>query len=165
MNVFIQFTTIGTDAGPFNLYSNVDGYVATFENGITRAQLLAGFPSANAPAGTTSVMVKSFGACSTQVVILLPGVTTTTTTTTASVMVFPALSCCNGVNNGFIAYNPAYVTGNVLIVTQFGFFDGFAITGPAVPGVPTLTLYDGFVYQHCAEFLTFWAGTACNPFP
>jgi len=169
MNVFVQFTTIGTDAGPFNLYSNVDGFNTAFETGVTSAQLLAGFPSPNAPNGTTIVRAKSFGVCTNQVDILITGMTTTTTTsistTAAPSMVFPARSCCNGITNGFIPYNPMYVVGNVLAVTQFGIFDGFEITGPAVPGVPDIVLYDGFIYAHCPEFLAFWAGTACDPFP
>lgn len=55
----IKLTTIGTAAGPFNLYSNVDSYTTPFETGLTRAQLLAGFLSNNLPTAATIVRVKS----------------------------------------------------------------------------------------------------------
>lgn len=83
MTVIITFTSIGTDAGPFNLYSNVDGYSSAFELGITRTQLLTGFPSYSVPLGTTIIRAKSFGVCTNFVdlsVVLAPTTTTTSTT-------------------------------------------------------------------------------------
>ncbi len=85
MTVYITFATIGTDAGPFNLYSDVDGFASAFELGVTRAQLLAGFPSSNCPDGTTTIRVKSFGGCINYYDITgLPPTTTTTSSTTAA---------------------------------------------------------------------------------
>lgn len=63
MTVYITFTTIGTDAGPFNLYSDVDGYSSAFEVGVTRTQLLTGFSSSSVLPGTTIIRAKSFGVC------------------------------------------------------------------------------------------------------
>ena len=63
MTVYIIFTTVGTDAGPFNLYSNVDGFSGAFVANLTRTQLLAGFPSSVVPDGTTTIRVRSFGVC------------------------------------------------------------------------------------------------------
>jgi hypothetical protein len=83
MTVFIIFTTVGADAGPFNLYSNVGGYAIAFEVGITKAQLLAGFPSSNVPLGTNIIRAQSFGVCTNYVDLpLLPAPTSTTTTST-----------------------------------------------------------------------------------
>ena len=45
MTVLITLTTAGIDTGPFNLYSDVDGYLAAFESGVTRTSLLAGYSS------------------------------------------------------------------------------------------------------------------------
>ena len=80
MTVLITLTIAGTDTGPFDLYSNVDGYVSAFETTVSKAALLAGYPSALVPNGTTTIRVKSKGTCVNYVDI--PVITTTTTTTT-----------------------------------------------------------------------------------
>lgn len=59
MNLVITLTTAGTDTGPFNIYSNVDGYSNAFDINITRATLLAGFATSNVPVGTTEIRVRS----------------------------------------------------------------------------------------------------------
>ena len=51
MFVFITLTSAGADAGPFNLYSNVDGFVSAFAVNIPKATLLAGY-AATVPAGS-----------------------------------------------------------------------------------------------------------------
>jgi len=92
INVLITLSTAGTDSGPFNIYSNVNGYTSAFETGVTRAQLLSGFPSAKAPDGTTSVRIKSMGICSNQIDVPVVGITSTTssssTTTTTTTLAF-----------------------------------------------------------------------------
>lgn len=55
----IKLTTIGLAAGPFDLYSNADGFTMAFETGLTRAQLLAGYLSHNLSDSATVVRVKS----------------------------------------------------------------------------------------------------------
>jgi hypothetical protein len=82
MTVLITLTIAGTDTGPFDLYSNVDGYVSAFETTVSKAALLAGYSSALVPNGTTIIRVKSKGTCVNYVDI--PVVTTTTTTTTGT---------------------------------------------------------------------------------
>jgi len=81
MITLIQLTTAGTDAGPFNLYSNLDGYLTPFEINITRSQLLAGYTSYTIPDGSAIIRVKSTGVCINAIDIPIPGVTTTTSTT------------------------------------------------------------------------------------
>lgn len=83
MTALITLTAAGLDTGPFNLYSNLDGYLAAFETGITKGALLAGYTSTLVPDYTETVRVKSTGACITQVDIPLVYPTTTTTTTVA----------------------------------------------------------------------------------
>ena len=82
MTVLITLTTAGTDTGPFNLYSNVDGYVSAFETGVSKAALLAGYSSALVPNGTTTIRIKSTGTCVNYIDVTV--VTTTTTTTTST---------------------------------------------------------------------------------
>jgi hypothetical protein len=82
--VTITLTTAGSDTGPFNLYSDLDGYISAFETGVAKAALLAGYTSALVPNGTTVVRVASSNPlCSNYVDILVVqcGITTTTTTT------------------------------------------------------------------------------------
>lgn len=59
MYVYITISNAGTDVGPFNLYSNVDGYVSAFETNISLATLEAGFFTDNVPDGTLEIRVQS----------------------------------------------------------------------------------------------------------
>lgn len=80
MTVLITLTVAGADSGPFNLFSNINGYTSAFETGVPRASLLAGYASALVPDYTTTVRVKSDGMCVNYVDIVLENTTTTTTT-------------------------------------------------------------------------------------
>ena len=81
MTIKVILTDIGTDAGPFDLYSNVDGFISAFATGVTAQQLLDGFPC-QVTNNTTVVRVKSVNSrCNNYSDI---GVTTTTTSTTAA---------------------------------------------------------------------------------
>lgn len=82
MDVLITLTTAGTDTGPFNLFSDVDGFTSPFETGVSRGDLLAGYATNLAPGSTTIVRVKSNGLCINFIDIVLTAPTTTTTTTT-----------------------------------------------------------------------------------
>ena len=53
----ISLTSAGVDATLFSIYSDVDGYVAPFETGITRTAILAGITSTNVPDGTNTCKV------------------------------------------------------------------------------------------------------------
>ena len=83
MTVLITLTVAGADSGPFNLYSNLDGYVTAFESGVDKTALLAGYSSSLVPDFTTIIKVLSTGACTNYIDIVLDEVTTTTTTTSA----------------------------------------------------------------------------------
>ena len=84
MTVLITLTLAGSDTGPFNLYSNADGYTTAFETGISRAALIAGYTSNLAPIGTTEVLVRSTGVCQRDLYLVVSGSPTTTTTSTSS---------------------------------------------------------------------------------
>lgn len=79
MFVFITLTSAGADAGPFNLYSNADGYVSAFATNVPKATLLAGY-AATVPAGTTTVRIMSAGVCTNYIDVSISATTTTTTT-------------------------------------------------------------------------------------
>lgn len=82
MIVVITLTTAGSDTGPFNLYSDVDGYTSAFETGVSKAALLAGYTSTLVPNGTTIVRVMSDNPpiCTNYIDISIVECTTTTTT-------------------------------------------------------------------------------------
>jgi hypothetical protein len=84
MTVLITLTLAGSDTGPFNLYSNADGYTTAFETGISRAALIAGYTSTLAPEGTTEVLVRSTGVCQRDLYLVVSGAPIPTTTTTSS---------------------------------------------------------------------------------
>lgn len=79
MNIYITLTSAGADSGPFNLYSDVDGFVSAFDTNVSKSTLLAGY-STIAPAGTTTVRIVSVGVCTNYIDVVI-GATTTTTTT------------------------------------------------------------------------------------
>ncbi len=84
MTVLITLTTAGADSGPFDLYSDLDGYVSAFESGVAKAALEAGYASSLVPDYTNIIRVKSNGEFCTNYVDITVGTTTTTTTTTSS---------------------------------------------------------------------------------
>ncbi len=83
MTVLITLGIAGTDSGPFDLYSNNDGYTSAFESGVSKAALLAGYPSSLVPDYTVVIRVRSNnGLCTNYVDIPVIESPTTTTTTT-----------------------------------------------------------------------------------
>lgn len=84
MTVFITLTTAGTDSGPFNLYSDWDGFVTPFAVGVSKIDLEAGYSASSVPDFTSVVRVLSTAQyCINYVDITLgfPPTTTSTTTT------------------------------------------------------------------------------------
>lgn len=71
MTALITLTTIGVDAGPFDLYSNVDGFTVPFNIGILAGQFVGGFLTASVPFGTTIVRVQSTGMCQNYIDVVL----------------------------------------------------------------------------------------------
>jgi len=82
--VTITFTLAGTDVGPFNLYSDADGYTTPFATGISRTALLAGYTSTVVPDGSTTILAMSTGTCVRDLYMPIVGAPTTTTTSTSS---------------------------------------------------------------------------------
>jgi hypothetical protein len=85
VTVTITLTTAGTDTGPFNLYSDVDGFVSAFETGVSKAALLSGYTTSLVPNGTTIIRVMSNSAlCTNYIDITISGECTTTTSTSST---------------------------------------------------------------------------------
>jgi len=84
MTVLITLTVAGSDSGPFNLYSNLDGYTSAFESGVPKASLLAGYSSALVPDFTTTIRIKSVGDCNNYIDIPLYATTTTSTSSSST---------------------------------------------------------------------------------
>tara|TARA_Y100000361_G_C11136042_1_gene331939 strand:+ start:184 stop:468 length:285 start_codon:yes stop_codon:yes gene_type:complete len=82
MEAFIKLTTAGNNTGPFNLFSDVDGFTTAFETSISKASLLAGYTSTVVPDFTTIIKVASDSLCENSFDIILQQPTTTTTSTT-----------------------------------------------------------------------------------
>jgi hypothetical protein len=81
MTVLITLTLAGTDSGPFNLYSDIDGYVSAFETNVAKIDLLGGYSSALVPDGTSSIRILSTSTlCSNYIDATLTTTTTTTST-------------------------------------------------------------------------------------
>ena len=91
MTIYILLTTPATDAGPFNLYSDVDGFVAPFSINVSKATLLGGY-SVTVPNGTTIVRIVSVGDCTNYIDFEVGGGPIPTTTTTSSTTVNPFLN-------------------------------------------------------------------------
>ena len=83
MTVLITLTTAGADTGPFDLYSDVDGYLVPFETNVPKASLVSGYTSVLVPGGATIIRVMSDSVC-TNYIDLAIGITTTTTSSSSS---------------------------------------------------------------------------------
>ncbi len=78
----ITLTIAGADTGPFNLYSDVDGFISAFEVGVSKAALMAGYFTVLIPAGTNTIKVMSVNKlCNNSIFLTGVDVTTTTSTT------------------------------------------------------------------------------------
>ena len=59
----LQITIIGTDTGPFNIYTDADGYVSPIATDVLRDELLSGYILSNIPNDATELRVVSVGEC------------------------------------------------------------------------------------------------------
>ena len=75
---------VGGAAGPFDLYSDTDGYANPFATNIDASTLVAGYTSTAVPNGTTIIKVRSLDRCKNSIDIPVSIIPTTTTTTTTS---------------------------------------------------------------------------------
>ena len=71
--VLITLTTAGTDVGPFDLYSDADGYASSFQTGVSKPILVAGYICTIVPDGATIIKVQSYGTCTNNIYINIEG--------------------------------------------------------------------------------------------
>jgi hypothetical protein len=125
MTVLITLTTAGSDTGPFNIYSNANGFSTIIISGVSRASLVAGY-NATVPDGTTEVLVRSVGACQRDLYLDVSGApATTTSTTSTTTTLVPPIECyayevCanDGTGDRGDAYPYTYINCNGIVVER-----------------------------------------------
>lgn len=148
MTVLITLTTAGLDSGPFNLYSNLDGFVTPFQSSVSRSALLAGFSTSLVPDFTSTIRIKSTGVCTNYIDVILENTTTTTTssssTTTTTSIPLPTLinpnSCFPGSPSGEVQVSGATV-GDVIVFRTY--YSGMVGTDGASSSVSTHASFNG----------------------
>jgi len=136
MTITITLTTAGTDTGPFNLFSDVDGYTVAFVSGVSKSALVSGYSTSLAPVGTTIVRVKSTGLCSNYIDIILAPSTTTTTTSTCPT--YYQLAGCDPADSAFTLIQPTLGAGQQYVLpgspVKYYTYTGASITSCIAPG-------------------------------
>jgi len=131
MTVLVTLTLAGTDVGPFNLYSNVDGYTTPLATGITRAALLAGYNLLNVPDSAAVIRATSTGTCTNYLDMYLTGGTTTTSTSsssTTSTSTTAFVECVTGDRNAIATCSAGdsslftVTAGNTALITPGGYY-------------------------------------------
>jgi hypothetical protein len=164
--VTITFTLAGTDVGPFDLYSDADGYTTPFATGISAATLLAGYVSTVVPDGSTTILARSTGVCTRNLYMPIVGAPTTTTTTsststtsTTTTHIIPAytvtLFSCSGGSSTFQI--GGFTSGDVVVLEAD--FSGF-MNAPATPGYGTRA--DVFISDGTTDSNS---SSPCYPYP
>ncbi len=135
MDIYIILTVAGSDTGPFNLYSNVDGFTSAFETGVSKASLLAGYTTSLAPLGTSVVRVMSNSVnCKNYIDLPVAGITTTTTSTTTGVPEYYVYEA-----ETYQCLDCGFNTGTTIVQSLTPlFFYTYAIETPIVPPVATV---------------------------
>jgi hypothetical protein len=84
MTILVTLTLAGLDTGPFDLYSDADGYTTPLASGIAKATLETGYNLVGVPDIASVIRVRSVGTCTNYIDMLISGGTTTTTTSSTS---------------------------------------------------------------------------------
>jgi hypothetical protein len=145
--VLITLTTAGTDTGPFDLYSDADGYVTPFETGVSKVALTGGYTSTLVPDAATIIRVQSDSdSCTNYVDLTIVTTTTTTTststttTTTTSTSTSTTTTTTTAAPNDFsgsIEINNGTGAGQLATIFLNSESTPFVFTAPSLaPGVP-----------------------------
>jgi len=131
MTVLVTLTLAGADTGPFDIYSDSDGYTNPIETGVAKATLQAGYSVVGVPDDATIIRVQSTEICTNYLDMLLSGGTTSTTsstssTTSTSTTAFVecvtgdrnALATCSGGESALFAVT----AGNTALITPGGYY-------------------------------------------
>lgn len=82
--VLITLTSAGADTGPFDLYSDADGFAVPFETGVSKVALQGGYLSVLVPDAATQIRVQSDSVCTNFSDLSIQTTTTTTSTSTST---------------------------------------------------------------------------------
>lgn len=152
MTVTITLTTAGADTGPFNLYSDVDGFVSAFETGVSKLALLAGYTTSLVPNGTTTIRVMSANElCTNYIDIIINGECTTTTTTTTAAP--PECLCYHILNETGGPLDYTYVDCGKVEPETYSLGAGLntQVCSPSIPTGFSLTIYPCTSTTNCTS--------------
>lgn len=143
--VLITLTTAGADTGPFNLYTNVDGYLSPFEVNVSKLSLEAGFVSFLVPDAASIIRIQSMDALCGNYVDVTLMVTTTTTTSTSST-------------------STTSTTSTTTTAPVLADFTVAGTTSEAIGGVPTYDIdYDSYHIENMVGSDTFGPISETSP--
>lgn len=117
MTTLITLTLAGSDVGPFNLYSNLDGFTTPVITGVSRTSLVAGY-NATLPDWTTEVLVRSTGTCPRDLYLNIAGAPTTTTSTSSSTTTTTTTSNVGTITVSFNAFDKSFTIYSTVPVPQ-----------------------------------------------
>lgn len=90
-NVIITLNTLGSEAGPFDLFSDVDNFTTAFETNIPASSFVLPYFTPNVPNGTTQIKVKSDGECVNSILLNVQNLPSPTPTSTVTPSVTPTI--------------------------------------------------------------------------
>ena len=107
LTVNIVLNSPGADTGPFNLYSDADGYTTSFDTNVPKSSLVLGYTSSTVPDGSNIIRAVSTSpsVCSSYINIPISGITTTTTTTLPPITNGATITnhSSNTISSGYVA--------------------------------------------------------------
>jgi len=128
MVVTITISLAGAGTGPFDLYSNSDGFLVPFETGVSKAALEAGYITNLVPNDATLIRVVSVGACTDYVTVSIAQPVEPTTTTTSTTVIVPTTSTTTtSVYSTACVQIELYDTQNELACTEPDLFNVYRI--------------------------------------
>jgi len=131
MTILVTLTLAGADTGPFDLYSDADGFLVPLAIGISKAALQAGYSLTGVPDGATIIRAQSQGICTNFIDMFISGTITTTTTTSSTTSTSTTLNpedCLTGDRNALATCSGGesalftVTAGNTAFITPGGYY-------------------------------------------
>jgi hypothetical protein len=137
MTVLITLTLAGIDVGPFDIYSNSDGFTTPIVTGVSRAALVAGYYLTPVPDDATQILVRSTGVCDRSLYLDISGAPTTTTTSTSSTSTSTTTTTTTVLRTLTLAYN--VFSSSFTIVASMAPLESVTVGSISADGYPTNT--------------------------
>lgn len=131
MTVLVTLTLAGIDTGPFDLYSDADGFLVPLAIGISKVALQAGYSLTGVPDGATIIRAQSQGICTNFIDMFISGTITTTTSTSSTTSTSTTLNpedCLTGDRNALATCSGGesalftVTAGNTAFITPGGYY-------------------------------------------